>query len=266
MHPVYPLLCVAAAAGLDALGDLGEAFLGALQVAPLTRLGTAASHAAAKRRSTRRACDGAVVAILVASALISVSRTAALVTGYGAPLAIYASLPELLRIPPRPGPVRVCVGSEWHRFPGSFFLPDGYRLEFVRGKGVGAFSGQLPARFDAAAGGSAAAPGQLNDRNVRAGKGPMSPLGVFPALGLHSPSHLPFALRRRSTRHSGSPTRGYAPTWWTCCPLPIAASGEADSPSSRMGSGGISMLRGRGRWWPRGPSWTHQPAHSWPGR
>jgi len=65
---------------------------------------------------------------------------------------------------PRPGAdaVAVCVGAEWHRFPSAFFLPGPqYRLRFIKS----GFDGLLPRAFDAGAGGTAAAPPQLNDKN-----------------------------------------------------------------------------------------------------
>lgn len=41
--------------------------------------------------------------------------------------------------------VPVCVGSEWHRFPSSFFLPSAqYKLQFVKS----GFTGLLPRAFD----------------------------------------------------------------------------------------------------------------------
>jgi alpha-1,2-mannosyltransferase len=55
----------------------------------------------------------------------------------------------------------VCVGAEWHRFPSAFFLPEPYRLAFVRS----GFSGLLPRQFDPAQGGTRGASPHFNDRN-----------------------------------------------------------------------------------------------------
>jgi hypothetical protein len=42
--------------------------------------------------------------------------------------------------------VHVCVGAEWHRFPGSFFLPGpAYRVQFIQS----GFTGLLPRHFNA---------------------------------------------------------------------------------------------------------------------
>lgn len=56
----------------------------------------------------------------------------------------------------------LCVGSEWHRFPSSFFVPD-YVGE-VRWIDDG-FRGLLPFPFNSTLGGTASAPPYLNDKN-----------------------------------------------------------------------------------------------------
>ena len=39
--------------------------------------------------------------------------------------------------------LRLCVGKEWHRFPGHFFVPDGVRVDWVKSE----FDGMLPGHF-----------------------------------------------------------------------------------------------------------------------
>lgn len=56
----------------------------------------------------------------------------------------------------------VCVGSEWHRFPSSFFVPD-YVGE-VRWIDDG-FRGLLPFPFNSSMGGTSAAPPYFNNKN-----------------------------------------------------------------------------------------------------
>lgn len=56
----------------------------------------------------------------------------------------------------------VCVGSEWHRYPSSFFIPD-YVGE-VRWINDG-FRGLLPFPFNTTLGGTSAAPSYFNDKN-----------------------------------------------------------------------------------------------------
>lgn len=97
-------------------------------------------------------------AILAVFGLISVSRIVAVTTRYRAPITIYgrlwqerapdqivnlnylqenypydASLPE----------INVCVGKEWFRYPGSYFLPGDARLQFIESD----FKGMLPKPF-----------------------------------------------------------------------------------------------------------------------
>lgn len=38
----------------------------------------------------------------------------------------------------------VCLGKEWHRFPGHFLVPSGVRVKFIKS----AFDGQLPRHFE----------------------------------------------------------------------------------------------------------------------
>lgn len=56
----------------------------------------------------------------------------------------------------------MCVGSEWHRFPSSFFIPD-YVSE-VRWIDDG-FRGLLPFPFNSTLGGTSAAPLFFNNKN-----------------------------------------------------------------------------------------------------
>lgn len=56
----------------------------------------------------------------------------------------------------------MCVGSEWHRYPSSFFVPD-YVGE-VRWLDDG-FRGLLPVPFNSTLGGTSAAPPYFNNKN-----------------------------------------------------------------------------------------------------
>lgn len=56
----------------------------------------------------------------------------------------------------------ICVGSEWHRFPSSFFVPD--YVKEVRWIDDG-FRGLLPFPFNSTMGGTAAAPPYFNNKN-----------------------------------------------------------------------------------------------------
>lgn len=56
----------------------------------------------------------------------------------------------------------LCVGSEWHRFPSSFFVP--HYVGEVRWIDDG-FRGLLPFPFNATLGGTSAAPPYFNNKN-----------------------------------------------------------------------------------------------------
>lgn len=57
----------------------------------------------------------------------------------------------------------VCVGSEWHRFPSSFFIPS--YIKEVRWVDDG-FRGLLPFPFNSTLGGTTAAPTYFNNKNM----------------------------------------------------------------------------------------------------
>ncbi|KAF6158310.1 hypothetical protein GIB67_022390 [Kingdonia uniflora] len=56
----------------------------------------------------------------------------------------------------------VCVGSEWHRFPSSFFVPDYVSEVCWINDG---FRGLLPLPFNSTLGGTAGAPHYFNSKN-----------------------------------------------------------------------------------------------------
>lgn len=129
LYLIYPLICFAAAVSLDwgvrAAADGVERMM-------------------CTRRRHRR--FGAVLVVLVCAAagVLSVSRVASQVIGFGAPMQLYARLGRHLAAVRTSRAVKnVCVGGEWYRFPSSFFLPHDARLRFVRSS----FDGQLPQPF-----------------------------------------------------------------------------------------------------------------------
>lgn len=40
--------------------------------------------------------------------------------------------------------LKLCMGKEWHRFPGNYLIPNGIRVEFVKSE----FDGLLPGHFE----------------------------------------------------------------------------------------------------------------------
>ena len=142
---VYPLACLAAAATLDAAAGV------AAKALPWKNLG-------------RRLSTLGIFALVSGTALLSLSRTVALISHYGAPISIYRALPAApeTTLSSSSKTINVCVGAEWHRFPSSFFLPGPtHRIQFIKS----GFDGLLPRAFDDAQGGTRAAPPQLNDEN-----------------------------------------------------------------------------------------------------
>jgi len=39
--------------------------------------------------------------------------------------------------------LRLCIGKEWHRFPGSYLIPEGIRVDWIKSE----FSGLMPGHF-----------------------------------------------------------------------------------------------------------------------
>lgn len=72
-----------------------------------------------------------------------------------------------------PFDLRLCIGKEWHRFPGHFLVPDGVRVDWIKS----AFDGMLPGHFTetvrnggllARQRGTRVVPAHLNDLNREA--------------------------------------------------------------------------------------------------
>ncbi|XP_006442516.2 dol-P-Man:Man(6)GlcNAc(2)-PP-Dol alpha-1,2-mannosyltransferase [Citrus clementina] len=138
LYPIYPLICVAASAVIESFPDIFR---------------------------DKYDPNANFVMVTVGSFNIltvlsfSHSRTFSLVNGYAAPIEVYKILQH--HDDAGPGSV-VCVGSEWHRYPSSFFIPN-YVGE-VRWLDDG-FRGLLPLPFNSTLGGTSAAPSYFNNEN-----------------------------------------------------------------------------------------------------
>ena len=178
MFPAYPLLCFNAAVALYLMrGWLEVAFIKVTKSqyrvthfkcipcvpALISLIKSQASQSLLFRNFT--------LSVVVTSALISVSRIFAVWHYYHAPLTVvfdfqHTEIPRLLRttgllpiypngtreedIPPidfslvKQFDLKLCVGKEWHRFPGNYLIPTGVQVEFIKSE----FDGMLPRHFE----------------------------------------------------------------------------------------------------------------------
>lgn len=107
------------------------------------------------------------VSLSAVFAVLAVSRIFALYRGYHAPFDVYMEAHRVAQDPrlhplSSSHPVNLCVGKEWYRFPGSFFLQDNWHLQFVRSD----FRGQLPKHFGSGKNATSVVPDRMNDRNL----------------------------------------------------------------------------------------------------
>ncbi|CAH9085168.1 unnamed protein product [Cuscuta epithymum] len=142
LYPIYPLICIAASAVIESFPDLF--------------------------RDKYNPYDPNVLVVVskflrpVALGLIlcaSHARTFSLINGYSAPLEIYKHLDYHDDVG---AGATLCVGSEWHRFPTSFLVPE--YVDKVRWLDDG-FRGLLPLPFNTSLGGTSAAPSYFNNKN-----------------------------------------------------------------------------------------------------
>ncbi|KAG6837656.1 hypothetical protein H0H93_004932 [Arthromyces matolae] len=157
MFPVYPLLCFNAAVTLYLMRGWQEVVFIKITNSPY-------------RASQSSLFSCFTMSVVVAASVISVSRILALWHYYHAPMtALWAfeteELPRLLNVsgllptysstpvdetpridlsPLKYFELRLCVGKEWHRFPGSYLVPDHVSVDFVKSD----FDGLLPGHFN----------------------------------------------------------------------------------------------------------------------
>lgn len=142
LYPIYPLICVAASAFIESIPDFFREKYNPNDNSVPVLIG----------KFIRPAILGIILCV-------SHSRTFSLINGYSAPLEIY----KHLQYHDDAGEgSTLCVGSEWHRFPSSFFVPD--YIAQVRWIDDG-FRGLLPFPFNSTLGGTSAAPPYFNNKN-----------------------------------------------------------------------------------------------------
>ena len=127
-----------------------------------------------RQASTARLFSQFTLSAIIATSFLSISRILALYSYYHAPLKIVHDfemevLPKLLNETghiylPSHHPyyekgeaqpqynlthlkdfgIRLCIGREWHRFPGSYLIPEGIRVDWIKSD----FSGLIPGHFE----------------------------------------------------------------------------------------------------------------------
>ncbi|KAK4484676.1 hypothetical protein RD792_007265 [Penstemon davidsonii] len=142
LYPIYPLICVAASAVIDSFPDLFRDKYNPNDTSLLVVMA----------KTLRPIALGIILCA-------SHSRTFSLLNGYSAPLETYKHLEH--HDDAGEGAV-LCVGSEWHRFPSSFLVPE--YVKEVRWIDDG-FRGLLPFPFNSTLGGTSAAPSYFNNKN-----------------------------------------------------------------------------------------------------
>ncbi|XP_056006211.1 alpha-1,2-mannosyltransferase ALG9-like [Ostrea edulis] len=150
LFPIYPLLALYGAVGIDYLQKLCCLLL--------------------PRQMGRHYTDNTSwipICLCVLFSVLSFSRVVALYQGYHAPLDVYVELnrissdPKIHTLSPDKV-VSVCVGKEWYRFPSNFFLPgNNWNLQFLRSE----FRGQLPKPYNSGEDATSQIPSDMNDRN-----------------------------------------------------------------------------------------------------
>ncbi|XP_022749286.1 dol-P-Man:Man(6)GlcNAc(2)-PP-Dol alpha-1,2-mannosyltransferase-like isoform X1 [Durio zibethinus] len=142
LYPIYPLVCIAASAVIESFPDLFRDKYNPYNNSIIVM--------------TAKILRPVALSLILCA---SHSRTFSLINGYAAPLEVY----KILEHHDDAGTGSVlCVGSEWHRFPSSFFIPN--YIGEVRWIDDG-FRGLLPFPFNATLGGTSAAPPYFNNKN-----------------------------------------------------------------------------------------------------
>ena len=130
LFPIYPMLCAGAGLVVEEVVSVAVCVIGRLIKASPPQAGAKTKHSLA-------------MTALIPIVLVSVSRSAALVANYSAPLKAYAHLHDSVIAAEHDEPVAACVGGEWYRYPSSFYLPPNAHLAFLKSS----FGGQLPQPF-----------------------------------------------------------------------------------------------------------------------
>jgi alpha-1,2-mannosyltransferase len=158
LFPVYPIICLAASIAVQSVARI------------LARVASVTGIGASPEANTSGVRCMLNISVVAPSTALSLSRIVAVSTAFAAPLqafahlSAHAELPALVRIAHAEGSGSsklVCLGSEWHRFPTSFLLPESHVVGFIDS----GFGGLLPQQFPDWPTGTSSAPEGLNGDN-----------------------------------------------------------------------------------------------------
>ncbi|CAF4441004.1 unnamed protein product [Rotaria sp. Silwood2] len=129
VFPIYPLIILSASISINQIENL---------IPRLVRL------IKLKRNSVLFVRRLFLYSIIIVHALLSISRTFAIVDGYSAPirLLIHSNTTSIFE-KSSDQHINVCIGKDWYRFPSHFLLPEKSHLVFLRSE----FTGQLPKAY-----------------------------------------------------------------------------------------------------------------------
>ncbi|XP_068152599.1 alpha-1,2-mannosyltransferase ALG9 [Drosophila tropicalis] len=133
LFPVYPLISLC----------------GAITVDVYQRIFFRIKSLAFKIKSSVHYLDQSMfiaILVMVLSTVLGLSRVFSLYRNYHAPMDLMLELNQF-KVSPQYNPnqiYNVCIGKDWHRYPGSFFFPArNFRLRFLKSE----FKGMLPAYY-----------------------------------------------------------------------------------------------------------------------
>ncbi|XP_050306990.1 alpha-1,2-mannosyltransferase ALG9 [Anthonomus grandis grandis] len=133
LFPIYPMICLAAAITLDVCQKLIFRIWSLVKKMP---------------QGTHYLDKTTVVMMMVVTifSVLGISRIVGLYKYYHAPMDLMMELnryPADLKVPENTE-INVCFAKDWHRFPGSFFLPNtNWDVRFIKSE----FDGMLPAPY-----------------------------------------------------------------------------------------------------------------------
>lgn len=154
LYPIYPMIALCGAISIDTIQKL------------FYRLKTHFKQLPSRSHYLDHTTWLAIV-VLILSSVLGLSRITSMYFNYHAPMELMIDFNhnsidgnEPVQTPGRIQ--NVCMGKDWYRFPGSFFLPSSdYRIRFVKSE----FTGILPAYYAEGDNGTTLVHDHFNDMN-----------------------------------------------------------------------------------------------------